>query len=124
MSDIVIQNTTQAVSFSGIKDRLTLGQKNLIKLFVEKLKAQQPITKFDITKCYIDSLYPQRHVRKWNNYSDYDSVLKQWSGGYYIDVADENKEHWQMAAMQWFKLNIGSCIIKGKIIAIPIIEIE
>lgn len=109
------------VSFDGHSPRITKGQKNLLDLITSKLKEQKPITQDDISECYAKTFRNSEGKRYIYDYG--------WENGQYRSGArwvDYTKDHWhaKFNSHQWFKLNIGSCILKGKLVVIPVIELS
>lgn len=103
------------VPFDGSLSSLTVGQRNLLALLSEHLKNGQPITRDDIAECYIKSIAPNGK-RTW--------VYKD--GRYQHVHVFFKKDMWSVRtkSIMWFKQNLGSCIIKGKILAIPVIDVK
>lgn len=100
----------QPSSFDATDRKLTTGQKMLIELLSQKIKDKQPIKQRDIVDLYF-KIFSKDGV---------------WITVYFYfkhDV-DKNNYYAKAKALSWFKSNLGSCIIKGKLLAIPIIEIE
>ncbi len=105
----------RAISFEKSKE-LTSGQKALMKLIIAKAEAQEMLTRDEILKLYLSTA--KRYYSSWSLGSTgrarYQAVTTR-------ELTYDDK--WATSqAMQWFKNNLATCIIKGKILAIPIIE--
>lgn len=109
-------------SFDGRKP-LTTGQKNLLKLLTDKITKGEVITKQDIVRCYFDTIAINGKVFR-ERYRYEGSYREGTSKRVYFDQ-EFTVHDWviQTGAMTWFKLNLGICILKGKLLAIPVIEI-
>lgn len=114
------------VSFEKAKE-LTKGQKMLVELLIKKATANELLTRVDIVNLYLNVepriyyRYIRREVRPY-------SMNSAFAGQFYDhDIYEKEPmtiEHYdtKKKAYQWFKNNLATCIIKGKILAIPIIE--
>lgn len=79
------------------------------------IQENRPITKEDIQEVYGQAMGVKRLYDGW--YDD-----GEWKHGYRdVDVSkDEGRKKWR--CMQWFRANLGSCVVQGKLIVIPVIE--
>lgn len=129
--DLIIQSELKAVSFNSEK-KLTKGQQALVKLLVDKAGKQEMLTRDDIAELYTTiekRIYHKfikyelvdhhpldcRYGKEKHKVGKYETVvLTKDNIGNYYDT--------RQRAMNWFKSNLATCIIKGKILAIPIIE--
>jgi len=121
MSDDLIKNNINAASFYSKEDGLTDGQRYLLNLLTKRIKENVPITREDITDCYFHSCSKDGktiRVREFN-YSAYGG--NTFKGVRYLTNQDK---YIQQKALVWFKQNLGTCIIKGKLLVIPVIDIE
>lgn len=120
MIEIIKTSSLQPASFENNKP-LSYGQKNLLKLLTDKINNKEVVTKEDIVECY------------WEAVCDNDGKIIRWEDRY-VGLPDQkwkqipieyNKNSYKIksAAMQWFKTNLGNCILKGKLLVIPVIEI-
>lgn len=127
MSGIQKISDLKPASFES-KRGLTKAQEELIKLLIASAKEQRIVTMDEVLEIWV------KYVKKgWDRPGTY-SLLVRVGEGYNFEyervslkVACE-RNNWVKSeikrwAAQWLKLNLGSCIIKGKILAIPIIEI-
>jgi len=109
-----------AVSFNAFEKPLTKGQKMLLQLLIERQRAGEPVTKEDIKETYLNALYPNRMYE--GRVYKYDPSTN--TGRWVYEMIDRSTEYGtQSRAGAWFKMNLASCIIKGKIIAIPVIDL-
>ncbi len=131
MIQITKECNLKSVSFENARG-LTTGQKAIVKLLIDKARDQDILTKIDIAELYT-TLEPRHHY-KFIQYEmvDYHPLDARYGKEKYRSPKHEkitltkdniNNYYGTMArAMQWFKNNLATCIIKGKILAIPIIE--
>lgn len=112
MTDIVKQSDLKPASFQ-YDYKLTNGQKKLLSLLHEKINSSQVIERDDIVQLYIDAMCRNSQKMKWN-YELQRKIPKEVT-----------KDTWwiRTEALSWFKSNLGACIIKGKLLVIPIIDI-
>lgn len=113
-----IQKNITGVSIDIGRNALTDGQKNILEMMQKHLSEKRPITRDDILNCWIKTAAPLGFLREYD-YKNIDGTYK------YIPVDRPVRECYGInsKSLQWFKVNIGTCIVKGKILAIPIIEI-
>lgn len=109
-----LQQNIKAVSFGEDVNSLTFGQTLIIKLLSDRLKEGKPVSKQDITDVYCRAMAPKGQKNRWQYQSD----------GSWKNTAVTLKDHWSAHyySGSWFMRNLGACIIKGKILAIPLIE--
>ncbi len=119
MNEIVKLSDLKPVSFIAHKEeiKLTSGQALLLKLMKDKLSAGEAITIDDIKSCYYEHFNRDGYLNHYNFFTT-ERMIK---------ISKEefiNERYWSRStSMQWFKSNLGACIIKGKLLVIPIIEI-
>lgn len=102
--------------FDPTFNNLTRGQSLLMNLLKDAIEQKKPVTRDDIAECYIKSVAPSGSKTMW-----------VWDNGKYTHAfVPLKKDSWSVKtkSIQWFKLNLGSCILKGKLLAIPVIEID
>lgn len=112
-----VNNLTPA-SFGRGGDRTYLQTKYIVALLAAAIKESRVITRDDIINCYIDYKLNGREsfsIREWN-YQLQREVLNEYNRNTFM------KRLWKPTAIQWFKNNLGAAIIKGRILAIPVIE--
>lgn len=111
------QSDLKPAPFDSSFSRLTHGQKLLLDLIMKHIESNTPITRDDIGEVYGQAM----GVKELHDYGRDENG--QW--GYrrmQIDVRqDKYRKKWR--SLQWFKNNIGACILKGKLIVIPAIEL-
>ncbi len=123
-NQIVKKSNLTPASFNVGKDTLTPAQTALLKLMQEKIEAKIPIDSEDIVNIYIKEIKKKETYRQYKYlYFDnkYGSIYSQTE--YEIRTY---RDDWDIKVIsrQWFKLNIGSVIIKGRLLVVPIIEID
>lgn len=121
----IAKKPASVMSLSLHEDNLTSAQKALLKLLQTKLTKKEVITKEDILTLYLLEVKGSETYRKYgtkphpnpeytHRITDYDNyTTHKWREVYGI----------QNTAVNWFKNNLGSCIIKGKLLVIPVIEL-
>lgn len=116
MEEIIKLTQSSPVSFDKGFIGLTYGQRVLLEMLTRHLSEQKAITRENIEDCWIKAVAPTDGNKKMWIYTD---------NGYEHKLV-HLKSHYdtQSRALQWFKLNIGSVILKGKLLVIPVIEIE
>lgn len=124
MNEIEKYKNLPSVQFSDAGKTLTISQKLLLELLTEKLKKNEPITKDDIKEWYLNTVKNKAEI--WNNHDHYDYEKRCWIPIRYKpeEYYKKNTWRWETNAMGQFKAVLGACIIKGKLLAIPLIEIE
>lgn len=132
-TNITRQSDIKAVSFSG-SSRLTIQIKLVVDLIKSSIDKNSPITKEDITSIYIDWRIAAKKGLTKQVISHYESRFNEYHGKYFDHAVWKHTEatregftaQWdtQYLARQWFKNNLAAAIIKGKLLVIPIIDIE
>lgn len=111
-----------AVSFEG-KTAHTPATKLVVELIANRVKEQQPITSDDIINLYIDwKITTKQELRTYVWYG-YNNIPREA----YISVGvDEYRKYYRVKNLSraWFKNNLANAIIRGKLLVIPIIEID
>lgn len=111
------------IGSNGIK--LTQNQSNLLTFLKSRIVHNKPITRKCILNFYIS------YVKGSEFYASpiYDYVERNgekiwaWTGKN-KDARWRDEWNIENQAITWFSSNLGKCILKGKIIALPVIEIE
>lgn len=102
---------------------LSPGQRRLIDLLKLRINQSQPITRDDITSLWFDVCRPDRI--KFVRNDQFDPILRRWVNYGYNKVAVGLDDPWaRNCSRQWFLTNLGNCIVKGRLLAIPVIEME
>ncbi len=126
MTDIAIQSELKALSFEKGKV-LSKSQWAIYDLIVKKATAGEVLRKDEIVELYL-TVEPRIYYRYIG------AEVKQYVYGHPLwpkSYRDEKYEKEPMTANhygtkskahQWFRNNLATCIIKGKILAIPVIE--
>ena len=107
-------SSLQPASFAKGMDKLSPGQERILKLLTKRIKDNTPITIEDIVDCYFDTVSVEGTVRVRGNLN---------YGTFYCNELPKEHPQLRPKAIQWFKMNIGSCIMKARLLVIPIIEI-
>lgn len=100
----------------------------LMQLISDKTADNEPIKRLDIVKTYYNAFAEEGCGVRVYGTSNY--LFKDcWRTGpdckdpKYL-ILEDDSELLNMKALQWFKLNLGAAIIKGKLSIIPVIEID
>lgn len=126
MSDIVKAPPLAPVQLAtGIKTKLKHNQQVLMDLILDHTANRKVITMDDIILAY-------RKTETWASKYDeisvygYEQVNGEWKYGCYRYPWNHPKSRSTMEfrAMCWFRQNLGSCIVAGRLVAIPVIDIE
>lgn len=108
-------------SFIGI-ERTSWNTKCILNLLNTHIKENKVITKTDICKCYVTCIFKGCPLYEKR---EYDYTLKMYKTKIYTYenyLNYINRPYFNNSALQWFKTNLGSAIMKGKILAIPVID--
>lgn len=118
-----------AVRLNVSQYRLTEGQKFLLNFIKEKCLKNEAINRDEVTRIYMHTQWGLKFDAqriKGKKYSHFCSIEKK---SIYIDhiyTFDEwKKSGWptpEGRAYQWFRSNLGTVVMKGKLVVIPIIE--
>lgn len=115
------QSDLKPAPFDSSFSRLTKGQTLLLNMIRKHIDENKPITREDIAECYGEAMGTKELMEYEGHYDE----NGKWQSRFYramVDVSkDEHRKKWR--SLQWFKLNIGACIMKGKLIVLPVIEI-
>lgn len=124
--ELVKQNISTAVSFDNKKDVLREVEKKLILLLRESIEKSKPITKDIILDFYIKNIKKSETYKTYGKkpHPDYRYTFQVTDYDNYKIHKYRDDYNIKTIALQWFKANLGSVIIKGKILIIPIIEID
>lgn len=116
---IVSKAEIKPVSFAPQLRGLTKGEINLMEMLLHHLKENKPIKIEDIAECYLKSTgYTKRH----EEFFRYDQIEKRHIY-HIVERTYTAKDYYaHRNGRTWFKSNLGNCILKGKLLAIPVIE--
>lgn len=113
-------NNVLAPSFSAVKDNSTIQTELITQLLTKSIQECRPISRADIINTYAD------YIEKRCGYH-YAEVWKGVGQGYKKEkiTRDEFIMLWHIKSKstQWFKTNLGSAILRGKLLVLPIIEL-
>lgn len=118
------KNETGFVPINIIGDRFTDGQKILLNKLNECLRKGVP---FDIDEARIVFVRSMRWRTNFEGLTKYNYETKTWGKKIYRDSLEYLQEHptaYDNQAKNWLKSNIGALVMKGALIAIPVIELE
>lgn len=117
---IIKQSDAKAASFLTER-QAKLGVELVTDLIKSAIKASEPITQEAIMECYWQFRSRGGTSKVFLNKWEYNS------GNYKKEVnKEEFKSDWRVKnnSFTWFRANLGSAIIHGKLLVVPIIEIE
>lgn len=106
----------QPASFQKRLEKLSDGQAKILELLKNSIENNKQITTEDIVDLYF-SIVSKDGVAitiRGNMYS---------SQHFYSYNIGKNHQYTRTKAITWFKQNLGACIIKGRLLAIPVIDI-
>lgn len=120
-TEVVNISTARPANIEIGKTELRYPEEQLMKLMIHHIKQSKPLTKPDITELWL-YLYRERSEMWYerNVYEDRKFVRRE---RIYYKV-DKFNSGAQLDAMTWFKRTLANCIIKGKMLAIPVIQID
>lgn len=100
-------------------DLLSKSELAIYELMTKRISEKQPITTDDIMDTYFDTISVDNKILiRWNLGS---YMYGGKTGHAYLERGDSRLKQ---KALTWFKQNLAGCIIKGKLLVIPIIEID
>lgn len=116
MNDIVKQPDLKPLSIKNESRQSTLQVGLIVEMIKNCIKDEKALSIEDILDCYISyqkkcDRYRRFHIFKYQRWEKL--------------TEDEFRQHYQTRtkAKQWFRSNLGSAIIQGKLLVIPIIDI-
>ncbi len=117
MNCIVKQSKLSPVSFDSNFGGMRPPEISVMKLLIRKQLSKEILTKDDVFDLYMEHYAP----------SGYKSKMVYISGGNWerktVSVSI-NDFGMRAKALIWFRNLLGHCIIKGKLLAIPVIDID
>jgi hypothetical protein len=129
MSNIVTLNGQEIQLMKvGINNQLNGKQKKLLSTLHDCLKQNTPLNWEIMVKLYCEvNNYPKderdnyynREIGKWQYRIVLSDPLKNFK-----NKDDKWTYHFKPKIRQWFANNIGSMVLKGSILALPVIEID
>lgn len=107
------------------KKVLTYYQRCIYKDLCDAIKEKKAITRESIIRLYLQSKYPKsfKENKFVLNETVYNPVYKHLNAVYTIEQI-EQKADVKAKAVAWYKTNLGAVIVKGKLIILPIIDVE
>ncbi len=110
-------------SFDANIAKLTIGQTNLLSLLIQSIKKNNIIKKNDISLLYCTSLSKDGQTIQVKYFAGTKKGIEVYKYKTLPFAEAIQTAYIRNNSIQWFKNNLGTCIIKGKILAIPVIEI-
>lgn len=111
------QNEFSAVSFTEERNKLSRSQDIIFELLTDKLSKKEPINRDDIIDAYFKAVSKDGktiRVRSCLYSTQFFQCL----------FVDRSHPEAKKRAITWFKDNLGGCILKGKMLIIPVINIK
>lgn len=116
MEDIVRQSEFKPLSISRESGKSTLQVTLIVGMIKMCINDNKPLSIDDILDCYISYQHKCDRYRTFSIFR-----FQRWEK---LSEEDFRKEYQTISkAKAWFKNNLGSAIIQGKLLVIPIIEI-
>lgn len=111
-------------SFEQRAVKLTDAQKMLLKLLIKKASKNEMISREEMVDFYI------KHIKKSETFIVQGRWETDWDTGksvyrYYLTPVTKrwrDEYNFNVQAYQWFKNNLGSVIMKGKVLIVPVFE--
>jgi hypothetical protein len=129
MSDLLRVTKAPVMLDTGITSKCALphNQQVLMDLLIDHMERGSAITMDDICGAYLKT---EHSWGRKGNRSNKSRTVFTWSTDgtgkmtYTSVPIDRPEARWQLEhrAMCWFRMNLGSCIVKGRLVAIPVIE--
>ncbi len=118
------KNLPECVSFENARPKLNDSNKAILEFIKIKLEKKEPIRRADVTDLYVRTLFP--NLTKKNLFEE--KTYCRWTEKttYRSWTFEQQKERFAIKnkALMWFKNNLATVILKGRLIVLPIIEIE
>ena len=114
-------NNIMPASFGVRGDRSKLQTTCIVNLLKTGINDCRVISRSDIVDCYVDYKFHNIEVlemREWDCWQKKE-VLNR-----YTRETFRKQKCYEPTVIAWFKNNLGSAILKGRILAIPVIELE
>jgi hypothetical protein len=116
--ELIKQSELKPASFQNRTDRTLLQTELILELLTKGIKENKVIDRDDIINCYVKYVFREGRVVTIQKMQDWKWV------DLIVDEEDFKKEYWTKSkALNWFKCNLGAAILKGRILAIPVIDI-
>ncbi len=97
---------------------ITTTKRQIQPVYFDDTKNRTSIENEHIVECYIKSVSESGKQKRIGNHK---KNGKETFGEYTITLT-KYSQGINQKARQWFKANLGSCVIKGRILVIPIIN--
>lgn len=123
MTEIIKHTELKAASFHNGIVKLDVQVSLIIKLLMTSINENKALSKEDIINCYLDFSFRDGRETIYRKGLD----TSNWGGRNGIVTKDYLKNeiplYTEHLALDWFRKHLGSAILKGKLLAIPIIEL-
>lgn len=96
----------------------------IVKMITKCIKEEKRITLNEIVECYLEQMFPSEHSTKLGYYPTGDGRVYHGYIKRDLFVKERGLNNLDAKAKGWFMVNLGAAIIKGKLLVIPIIDIE
>lgn len=122
MTELIQSNNVRAVTIDRPTTKLTNGQKKLLEIIKKCLSDGSPLKMEDIENIYTEECIAKERTNygKWVYHGH--KIPQTWVVLTREQYIKENLWRAKYHARTWLKLNLGACIIKGKILMLPVIE--
>lgn len=120
MESAIAKKPIQTVSFDTGANKSTLSVRLVLELIKDSLENKKPITIEDIRMAYARYAMTVKRCGTGEYYS-------REKGKYvFCKTIDEwySRYAYKEKAINWFRGNLGSAILKGKLMVIPVIDLE
>ncbi len=115
-----LQNISNIIpaSFNVVQRKDTHQVELIVELLTRKIEAKEPVTIDDIRDIYAEYSMKKNMHRAGFRYED-----GKW-------IKSKTKQEWldswcsQWRAVPWFKQNLGAAILRGRLLAIPVIDLN
>lgn len=117
--NLEITTTINSVAFLSKNIRFTYAQLKLIQLCNKNLASKEVITYQEMRRFWLNNVMTDRWVNEWNVYR-----TVKLSKSEIITYFDKDDTYFLTGTvLPWFRQNIGSLVLKGALIAIPVLDI-
>lgn len=113
-----------SASFYSLPKEDTLPIKLILNLLMDKIKENKVITLEDIKNARAENGMQKRRNGTGNGWFLDKEGKREWRQAKTKEEWLSSSYCWDSFSIQWFKLNLGAAILKGKILAVPVIQID
>lgn len=120
-SIIKIENTSNVWFTDGYRKlSFTQGQIKLVELCNQKLKSKEAITFQELRRLWLHYVLSDKQVIEFSWLKEGDMTREE----YIAHFDREDTYYLSYQVLNWCKMNIGALVLKGALIAIPVINID